>query len=162
MPDEVTLIEPYCTKAWAEKFFSEYVFDEYWNDASEEKKLSGLKAATNFFDIYVTFFDPDGEAFSYEPDGTDDFKDANIPRFLKQACAQEAAYLLSLDDNPAEPHPLTILGMLSADGRKFDKNMVPPIFPMHVVKMLEKLGAEGDAEATGSDRMQVAAMRTTC
>ena len=52
--------------------------------------------------------------------------------------------------------------MLSADGRKFDKNMVPPIFPMHVVKMLEKLGAEVDAEATGSDRMQVAAMRTTC
>lgn len=162
MPDEVTLMEPYCTKAWADRFFSEYVFDENWNDASDEKKLSGLKAATNFFDIFVTFFDPDGGGVSYTPDGEDDFQDENIPRFLKQACAQEAAYLLSLDDNPAEPHPLTILGMISADGRKFDKSMTPPIFPMHVVKLLEKIGGEVDPEATGSENLQVVSKLTTC
>ncbi len=161
MPENVTLITPYCTQAWAEQFFSEYVFDEYWNDASEEKKLSALKAATNFFDLYVAFFDADGEVYSFEPDGGDDFEDDTIPRLLKQACAQEAAYLLSLDDNPAEPHPLTILGMLSADGRKFDKNMVPPIFPMHVVKMLIKLGGEVDFSATGGEQMQVVSKLTT-
>lgn len=155
------LITPLCTVAWADQFFSEFVFDENWADASAEKKLSAVKAATNFIELYVIFYDEEEEPVTYVPDGTDDSDDAVIPRWLKQACAQEASYLLGLDDNPAEPHPLTVLGMLSADGKKFDVDMVPPIFPKGVVKLLEKMNGEVDSEAVGSTRMQVASFQNT-
>lgn len=156
------LIVPYCTVQWAEQFFSEFVFDANWTDASDAKRISAIKAATNFIDLFVTFYDENEQPVFYTPDGTDDFKDNAVPRLLKQACAQEAAYLLALDDNPAEPHPLTILGMLSADGKKFDTDMTPPIFPKGVAKLLSKLHGEIDSDAVGEERMQVRAMHTTC
>ena len=162
MPDPTKLTEPLCTKAWAELFFSESSFDSAWADASTEKKISALKSATYFIDLYCTFFDDHGEPMTYTPDGTDDWDNVKIPLRLKQACAQEAVYLLSLDDNPAEPHPLTILGLVSADGKKFDKDFIPPIFPKIVVKLLHALGAEVDPETTGADQMQVASKLTTC
>ena len=162
MPDPTELIKPLCTKAWADLYFSESKFNEAWDDASDEKKISALKTATYFIDLYVTFFDEDGEPFMFTPDGTDDWDDEIIPLRLKQACAQEAIYLLSLDDNPAEPHPLTILGLISADGKKFDKDYTPPIFPKGVVKLLRALGGEVDLESTGMEQMQVASKLTTC
>ena len=139
------LIIPLCTKAWADAFFAEYVFDANWNDASTEKKISALKAATDFINLYCQFYSEDGEPFFYEPDGTDDFEDKIIPRRLKQACVQEAAYLLSLDDNPAEPHPLTILGLLRGDFGVVDPSLVPPVFSRQVAKLLNILGGEIDA-----------------
>ena len=162
MSDPTQLIEPYCTKVWADLFFSESTFNAVWNDASNEKKTSALKSATRFIDLFVTFYDEDGAPFIYDPDGTNDWEDDVIPRQLKQACAEEASYLLSLDDNPAEPHPLTILGLISADGKKFDKEYTPPIFPLGVVKLLQSLGGEVDPETTGAEQMQVASKLTTC
>lgn len=162
MPDPVKLTEPLCTKAWAELYFSESKFNTAWDDALDEKKLSALKSATNFIELYVTFRDEKGDVVSYEPDGTNDWDNDVIPLRLKQACAQEAGYLLSLDDNPAEPHPLTILGLISADGKKFDKEYTPPIFPKIVVKLLRSLGGEVDPETTGMEQMQVASKLTTC
>lgn len=141
------LIVPLCTKAWADAFFAEYVFDTNWNDASDEKKISALKAATDFINLYCQFYSEDGEPYFYEPDGTDDFEDKVIPRRLKQACCQEAAYLLSLDDNPAEPHPLTILGLLRGDFGVVDPSLVPPVFSRQVAKLLKTLGGEIDAGA---------------
>jgi len=162
MPDPTQLTEPLCTKAWADLFFSESSFNAAWIDASNEKKLSALKSATYFIELYVTFFDDHGDSFVYTPDGTDDWDNDVIPLRLKQACAQEAGYLLSLDDNPAEPHPLTVLGLISADGKKFDKEYTPPIFPKIVVKLLRALGGEVDPETTGAEQMQVASKQTTC
>lgn len=162
MHDEIELTRPLCTKAWADLFFTESSFDSAWVDASNEKKISALKTATYFIELYVTFYDDDGEPFVYTPDGTDDWDDDIIPRRLKQACAQEAVYLLTLDDNPAEPHPLTILGLIQADGKKFDKDYTPPIFPKGVVKLLRTLGGEIDIESTGMEQMQVASKLTTC
>ena len=141
------LIQPYCTKDWAEAFFSEYVFDEYWDDASSEKKISALKAATDFINIYCAFYDEDMNVKNYTPDGTDDFDDEVIPRRLKQACAQEAAYLLSLDDNPAEPHPLTILGLLRGEFGTVDSSLIPPVFSMQVVRLLQMVGGVVDVAA---------------
>jgi hypothetical protein len=149
------LITPYCTVNWANQFFSEFGFDSNWNGASEEKKLSAVKAASNFLDLYVTFYDDDNNPVYFTPGSDDDFANIATPAFLKEATAKEAAYLLSLDDNPAEPHPLTILGMISADGKKFDVDMTPPIFPKGVVRVLEKNYAEVDAEATGVSGLQV-------
>ncbi len=155
------LITPYCTVAWANQFFSEFGFDANWTDATEEKKTSAVKAASNFIDLYVIFYDEDNHPVYFIPDAGDDFDNIATPRFLKEATAKEAAYLLSLDDNPAEPHPLTILGMLSADGKKFDVDMTPPIFPKGVVKVLEKNYAEVDPEATASSGLQVKSFTNT-
>lgn len=152
---EVTLITSFCTLAWANTFFGEYVFDENWADATDAKKTSALKAASDFISLYCKF------PVEYSPDGTDDYEDAIIPRRLKQACAQEASYLLSLDDNPAEPCPITIIGILSADGKKFDGEMIPPIFSKQVVKLLERIDAIIDPESMGNERIQVANTRTT-
>lgn len=159
---ENPLTVPFCTKAWADKYFSESAFADTWLNSSPEKQLSALHSATNFIELYVSFFDVKNMPFFFTPDGTDDWQDDVIPRRLKQACAQEAAYLLSLDDNPAEPHPLTILGLISADGKRFDKDFTPPIFSGVVVKMIESLGGEVDIAATGADTMQVASKTTVC
>ena len=151
MPNPV-LIQPYCTKEWADAFFSEYVFDEYWDEASNEKKTSALKAATDFINIYCDFYDKDMNKKVYEPDGTNDFTDEIIPRRLKQACAQEAAYLLSLDDNPAEPHPLTILGLIRGEFGTVDPSLVPPVFSMQVVRLLQMVGGVVDVTACGAQQ----------
>lgn len=159
---EKPLTTPYCTKAWADKYFGEFAFADTWVNSSPEKQMSALQSATNFIDLYVSFFDDKGRPFFFTSDGTDDWEDAATPRRLKQACAQEAVYLLSLDDNPAEPHPLTILGLISADGKKFDKEFTPPIFSGMVVKILEALGGEVDPTTTGAEMMQVASKTTVC
>lgn len=155
------LITPFCTVPWADAFITEFGFDTNWLSASPEKRLSAVKAATTFMELFAQFYDEDGVPVSYVADGTDDWEDAAIPRLVKQACAHEAVYLLSLDDNPAEPHPLTILGMLSADGKRFDAAMTPPIFPMSVVRTIERAGGEVDDEAAGSDRLQVRTMQNS-
>ena len=158
---EIELVVPYCTKNWANTFFGEYLFDEYWNSASDPKKTSGLKAATDFINLYCVFHDENGDVVTFTPDGTDDYTDAVIPRRLKQACAQEAAYLLSLDDNPAEPHPLTILGLLRGDFGTVDDRLVPPIFSKQVVKLLGLLGGEIDIAALGPQEFGFAEKNTT-
>lgn len=162
MPQEqIELVVPYCTKNWANTFFGEYLFDEYWDGASDPKKTSALKAATDFINLYCTFHDENGDVVTFTPDGTDDYADAVIPRRLKQACAQEAAYLLSLDDNPAEPHPLTILGLLRGDFGTVDASLVPPIFSQQVVKLLGLLGGEIDLSALGPQEFGFSEKKTT-
>ena len=158
---EIELVVSYCTKNWANKFFSEYLFDETWNGASDPKKTSALKAATDFINLYCVFYDENGEIVTFTPDGTDDFSDDVIPRRLKQACAQEATYLLSLDDNPAEPHPLTILGLLRGDFGTVDASLVPPIFPRQVIKLLGLLGGEIDLAACGEQEFGINEKKTT-
>lgn len=160
--DEVPeLIVPFCTKEWAEKFCSEYGFTDYWDGSSDEKKISALKTATDLIRNYVTFFDEKMRPFVYEPDGTDDWENKVIPRLLKQATTQEAVYLLSLDDNPAEPHPLTILGLIEADRKKFDKQYVPPVFPISVIRLLTLLNGDIDPSAVNGDKMQVKSLTTS-
>lgn len=159
MSDVLTI--PYCTKAWADKYFSESAFADNWLNSSPEKQMSALQSATNFIDLYVSFFDKKGEPFFFTSSAEDDWSDEKTPRRLKQSCAQEAIYLLSLDDNPAEPHPLTVLGLVSTDGKRFDKEFTPPIFPSMVVKLLQSLGGEVDPETTGADSMQIASKLTS-
>lgn len=160
MAEDIT--KPFCTVAWGDKFFSEFVYNTIWNESTPEKKLSALKSATNFISLYTTFYDEDGKPGSYEGIDEDDFENILIPKWLKEACAQEASYLLSLDDNPAEPHPLTILGLISADGKHFDKDYTPPVLPMNVVKILTRMGAEVDGSATGAGAIQTAQAATVC
>lgn len=143
-----TLFKKYCTLYWANKFFSEYVYDEVWNDASEQKKQSALNAATDFIDSYVKFFDTDGKEITYEHlEFDNDYDNAKSPFILKEACALEASYLLSLDDNPAEPLPITILGLLKGDFGQVDKELVPPIFTNQVIHLLTQLGGVIDEQA---------------
>jgi hypothetical protein len=150
-----TLITAFCTRNWADTFFSQYGFDAAWADASDEKKASALAAATDFIELYCVFYDADENVFEYEKAESDDFDDAINPRKIKQACAQEAAYLLSLDDNPAEPHPLTVLGLLRTDSMTIAEDLVPPIFSQIVVRLLTKLGGEVDSEAVKSDGISI-------
>lgn len=158
----VELIKPFCTAAWADQFFSEFVYNERWLEASAEKKSSAVKSAAKFISLYTTFYDENGNAVFYDGVDTDDFENIETPKLLKEACAQEAAYLLSLDDNPAEPHPLTILGMVSADGKHFDHDYTPPVITAYVAKILSNMGAEIDGSATGSGNIQTAQGQTTC
>lgn len=155
------LITPFCTKAWADAFFAEYVFDSVWNDASDEKKQSALKAATDFIELYCEFYDENDNPFFYEHSVGDDFEDKISPRRLKQACAQEAAYLLSLDDNPAEPHPLTILGLLRGDFGVVDPSLVPPIFSRQVAKLLSSLGGIIEAGTVVANEFACSEKKTT-
>lgn len=149
MTEPVELITPYCSKDWADAFYSRYRFDENWNDASDEKKMSALCAATDFIDLYCTFYDESGDAIFYHPTGeVDDYDNEINPQRLKQACAAEACYLLSLDDNPAEPHPLTILGIMRTDSTVINASLVPPIFPAGVVRLIEALNGEVEPSAT--------------
>lgn len=154
------IIIPFCTVAWADKFFTEFVYNSVWGDAAPEKKLSALKSATNFISLYATFYDSNGDVVFFEGVEDDDYENAQTPKDLKIACAQEASYLLTLDDNPAEPHPLTILGLISADGKHFDKDYTPPVLTMNVCRILEKMGAEVDADATGTKQIQTAEAQT--
>ena len=156
------ILKPFCTVAWADKFFSEFVYNTIWNEATPEKKVSALKSASNFISLYATFYDEKGEAVFYDGIDEEDFENLLIPKALKEACAQEASYLLSLDDNPAEPHPLTILGLVSADGKHFDKDYTPPVLSMNVVKILHRMGADVDGSATGSGEIQTAQAATVC
>lgn len=149
------LINAYCTVDWADLLFSEYIFNELWQEASVEKKLSALNTATEFIDLYCTFFNNKAEETSYPhsdeftADDPNDMADIINPGELKRACAFEASYLLSLDDNPAEPHPITILGLLKMENFTVDKENVPPIFPGNVVKLLENMGGVIEREAIG-------------
>ncbi len=161
------LIYPYCTMQWADNFFSGYQFNQYWNEASPEKKESALAAATDFIDLFCQFFDGNGSPYYYmhsgefPSDDPDDYSNTVNDRKIKQATAQEAAYLLSLDDNPAEPHPLTVLGLIRGDFGTVDPSLVPPIFPINVVKLLEKLGGEVDQEAIGATGIKFFQRSTT-
>ena len=156
------ILKPFCTVAWADKFFSEFVYNTIWNESTPEKKVSALKSASNFISLYAIFYDEKGEVIFYDGIDEEDFENLLIPKGLKEACAQEASYLLSLDDNPAEPHPLTILGLVSADGKHFDKDYTPPVLPMNVVKILHRMGADVDGSATGSGEIQTAQAATVC
>lgn len=158
MPD---IINPLCTLAWAEKFFSEYAFHEYWENASSEKKTSALKTATHFIENFVFFYDEKGNPYYHSPDGSDDYENEVIPMGIKQACAIEAEYILSLDDNPAEPLPVTILGLSKADNKTIDPDFSPPIFPIGVVRLLEREGGEVNPDATGGKTIQVSAITHT-
>lgn len=155
------IITPFCTLEWAEKFFLEFIYNEYWSGSSREKKLSALKTASTFINDFVTFYDENSDPVFYRPDGESDFDNVTIPLNLKRACAQEAEYLLSLDDNPAAPHPLTILGMISADGKHFDKDMAAPIFTKGVVRLLISLNAEVDPDAVSIENIQVKSFTNT-
>lgn len=167
MAEQRKLIYPYCTMQWANDFFAGYQFNEYWNGASPEKKESALAAATDFIDLFCQFYDEDdapcfcNHSDLFEPDDPDDYSNTVNDRLIKQACAQEAAYLLSLDDNPAEPHPLTVLGLIRGDFGTVDPSLVPPIFPVNVVKLLEKLGGEIDGEAVGASGIKFFQRSTT-
>jgi hypothetical protein len=156
-----SILTPYCSKGWADAWFGRYLFNETWDNSSDEKKISALCHATDFIDTYVSFYSDDtlSEEVSYDHcgDDVDDFENAVNPQRLKQACALEAAYLLSLDDNPAEPHPLTTLALLKFDGKQVDKDLVPPIFPDEVRQLLLMLNARIDPNALGGVGMSVLA-----
>ena len=155
------ILTPYCSLNWANTWFGKYLFNETWNGSSDEKKVSALCHATDFIDTYVSFFADDGltEEITYGHCGEeeDDFDNAINPQRLKQACALEAAYLLSLDDNPAEPHPLTTLALVKFDGKQVDRSLVPPIFPDEVQKLLLLLNAYIDPSATGGRGVVISA-----
>ena len=148
-----TLISPYCTVDWATSFFRQYHFSEEWGNASPEKRLSAVCSATDFIDLFCMFYNEDGTPFFYShsdefsTEHPDDYGNDINPYKLKQACALEAKYLLGLDDNPAEPHPLTILGLYRGDFGQVDDTLVPPIFPAQVSKLLTSLGGEISPEA---------------
>lgn len=138
----------YATLLWANKFFEDYTFNTIWNGASDEKRQSALNAATDFIDTYCKFFNDEGEQVYYQHAGfDDDFDNIVSPFILKEACVLEASYLISLDDNPAEPLPITILGLLKGDFGQVDKEYTPPIFTKQVIKLLTMLGGVIDMTA---------------
>ena len=94
-------------------------------------------------------------------DVDNDYDNAKNPFILKEACALEASYLLSLDDNPAEPLPITILGLLKGDFGQVDKELVPPIFTNQVIHLLTQLGGVIDEQALADRKVGCYVKRKT-
>ena len=152
------VITTYCSKAWADAFFTEYRYSDIWNEASDEKRISALRTSTEFIDIFIRWFTADGEQCEYGHAGDElDEGDHISPQWLKILCCHEAAYLLSLDDNPAEPHPLTILGIVKTGTTVFDskddRRYTPPLFPSIVLAMAQNNGGVVNSSANGSASM---------
>lgn len=161
------ILKSYCTVTWAENMLSDFAFNDAWKEATEEKKLSALNAATEFIDMYCTFFNNEANETHYEKsdkflaEDPDDYANAINPESIKKGCAYEANYLLSLDENPAEPLPITVLGLIKMESFTVDKDLVPPVFPNNVIRILENMGAVIERSASGQENSWLFRKETT-
>ena len=127
---------------FAEEYFSDRAFVDNWNDASEKEKQQFLGSATKNIETFCTFFDDEGLPFVYT--------DSGAPVWLKEACCEQALYLLNLGKDPTQADKKTTLGIRSSDGTTFDKSFSADILCVQCRAILERNGAEIDSTAVNS------------
>lgn len=128
----------YCTVAFADEYFAKRAFSDGWNGASD--KESFLMLATEFIMDYCTFYDDNGDSFSYSDD-------MELPEWLQKATAEEALYLINLGKDPTQADKKTTLGIASADGAVFDKSFAADIIGVQCRIIIEKNGGTIDSDA---------------
>jgi len=126
-----------CSVAYADGFLGEHRWSENWTASTAAGKSEALVNATNVIQRFCTFVDSDGEALSYNPESE---ADEGIPDWLRQACCYEALYFLDLDNDPARPFPLGILGLIKSGSDSFSHDYEPPLFSQMAKAVIEKNG----------------------
>lgn len=136
MSDDSTVT--FCDTTFGDTFIGEHRWSENWTDASAADKAQALVNATNLIQQFVNFYDSDGVEVTYAPE---DETDELIPDWLRKACCYEALYLLDLDNDPARPFPLGILGIIQSGSDKMSHDYEPPLFSMMCSRLLKINGA---------------------
>jgi len=136
MSDDSTVT--FCGTTFGDTFLGEHRWSENWTNATSTEKSQALVNATNLILQFVEFFDEDGVEVAYAP--IDD-EDEDIPDWLRKACCYEALYLLDLDNDPARPFPLGILGIIQSGTDKLSHDYEPPLFSLMCKRLLANNGA---------------------
>ena len=134
-----TMTTTYCSVEYANAFLSEHHWIDNWLASDTSGKLAVLVNSTNVIQRFVTFRDENENVIEYNPTSE---TDENIPDWLRQACCYEALYFLDLENDPARPFPLGILGLIRSDKEYFDHEYEPPLFSAMARQVLEENGAE--------------------
>ncbi|MBQ7404223.1 MAG: hypothetical protein IJW05_12395 [Lentisphaeria bacterium] len=132
----------YCTVEFADQYLAGRAFSSGWADGVEKEQFITL--ASELIEQYCTFFDDNGDAFSYADD-------LDVPEWLKKATAEEALYLVNLGKDPTQADKKTTLGIASADGAVFDKNFAADILCINCRRIIEKNGGQIDSIAIAGD-----------
>ena len=132
----------YCTVEFADQYLSGRAFSSGWADGVEKEQF--IMLASELIEQYCTFFDDNGDAFSYADD-------LDVPEWLKKATAEEALYLVNLGKDPTQADKKTTLGIASTEGTVFDKNFAADILCINCRKIIEKNGGLVDAIASAGD-----------
>lgn len=134
---------PYAGLEWAEEYFQERINSDNWQEADEDnkkEKTAALASASRDIERYATFFYEEGEEFKYPLDGGMD-----IPDKLKEACCEQALYLLTVDRQGAIDQ--SRMGIASAKGTVFDRDAIPAKLGDVCIDILRSMGAEISAAA---------------
>jgi len=129
---------PFCSLEFANLFLGAHRWIDNWTGASDEEKTAALINSTQVIIQFCKFFDEEENEIHYIPESEDD---ANIPDWLRQATCYEALYFLDLENDPARPFPLGILGIIKDGKTTFDHNYEPPLFSAMARQILENNGA---------------------
>lgn len=131
-----TLI-PFCSVSWADNFIIGHRWADEWTSANIDERSEALVSATSVIHNFCQFFDNNLNIITYHPNNEDD---DSIPEWLKEACCYEALYFLHLENDPARPFPLGILGLIKSGQETFSHDYEPPLFPDLVRRIIEENG----------------------
>lgn len=150
---DVPLTVAFCNATFADNYLSKHRWAENWNDADGDEREAVLLNATKVIQQFCTFYEEvkhlpelsgvgigEGKVIHYEP--ADNSDQNGIPSWLKIACCYQALYFLDLDNDPARPFPLGILGIIQSGQDKFDHEYEPPLFSSMCRRILENNGAK--------------------
>lgn len=135
----------YCDASYADAYLGGRAFSGAWTG---DAKALFLQSATDFIKQFATFYDDDGNGFVYEEDETE------IPDWLKDACCEEALYLMTLNKDPSAADKKTSLGIRSTDGTVFDKAFAADILAPACRRLLVIHGGILDGGATAGSAVQ--------
>lgn len=155
MPDETATTIKFCSVAFGDAFLGQHRWAENWTTASASVKEKALVNATNVIRQFVGFVDRNGLPVEYAPsegNNGDDDTDESIPNWLRKACCYEALYFLDLDNDPARPFPLGILGIIQSGTDKFSHDYEPPLFSAMCRRLLENNGGVIDDPFSDGNR----------
>ena len=136
----------YCTVEFADQYIFGRAFADAWTDDVQKDQF--LMLASELIEQYCTFYDDNGDAYSY----TDDL---DVPEWLQKATAEEALYLVNLGKDPTQADKKTTLGIASTEGTVFDKNFAADILCINCRKIIEKNGGQVDPIASAGDSRTV-------
>ena len=130
---------PFCSVEFADTFLTAHRWIDNWTAATQEEKQKALVNATNVILMFCKFVDENENPVVYpEPETT---SDERIPDWLRCAACYEALYFFDLENDPARPFPLGILGLIKSGKETFDHNYEPPLFSAMARRILEENGA---------------------
>lgn len=130
-----------CSVAYGDEFLTGHHWANGWTDATDDVKSEVLTNSTSVILRFCKFFDENENEIDYTP--TSETSD-KTPDWLRQACCYEALYFLDLENDPARPFPLGILGIIKDGKTVFDHAYEPPLFSAFARKILEENGAVVD------------------